>query len=845
VRKQDEAAALRDAAEARLKAAPALRPDSCPPGAAAGADGDLQRLVHELQVHKIELELQNETLRQAQIALEESRDRYADLYEFAPVGYLTLSAEGRIVDINLSGTTILGMERGKLLQRSFERFIAAEDTARWRQSLASVLQQEEKLESELVLQRGDGRRFNIRLHCLRILREGQAPAVRVVLTDISRLKTAEHELHQAQRIARIGNWYWDAATDAMSASDELCRIFGRDTMPPLAAQCGTLYSAETWQQLDNAVREAVRSGMGFDLELPALRDDGAPFWINIRSDPVRDASGKVAGLRGTLQDISVRKQAELDLRLSRQLLELTMQMSHTGGWDLDLVDHSSHRTRGHDRIFGYEAPLSAWSYEIFLDHVLAEDRAEVDRLFRQALATQGDWNFECRILRHDGEVRWILAAGGHQADDKGRVRRMSGIVRDITEAKRQDQALQEKNLELERARSVAEKANLAKSEFLSSMSHELRTPLNSILGFAQLMESSTPPPTAAQQRDLERILNAGWYLLELINEILDLSLIESGKAMLTLEPVPMNDVMLECRAMVEPQAVQRGITLTFPQCRLQCCILADRIRVKQVLINLVFNAVKYNRAAGRVDVECSSQLPDCIRISIRDTGEGMQPEQMGQLFQSFNRLGKERGAEEGTGIGLVVSKRLVELMGGRIGVESTVGVGSVFWIELPRVSAPPAAEPSARPVVSAPQHLLPGTPVRTVLCVEDNPANLELVEQLVARRPDLRLLTAADGKLGIEFALAYQPQVILMDVSLPDMSGLEVMQILRADPSTAHIPIIALSANAIPGDVAKGMKAGFYRYITKPIRIDEFMAALELALRFSAMPANCPTQETG
>ena len=826
--KQGEAAALRQAAEARVNTAIA----PCPPDT-KGTGADLHRLVHELQVHKIELELQNETLRQAQVDLEESRDRYADLYEFAPVGYLTLSAEGRIADINLSGTTLLGMERGKLLQRSFERFVTAEDTARWRQSLASALQQEEKLECELVLQRGDGRRFNIRVQCLRMAREGQAPTVRMVLTDITKLKTAEHELHQAQRIAHIGNWYWDAATDAMSASDELCRIFGRDTMPPLAAQCETLYSAEAWSELDDAVRAAVRSGMGFDLELPALRDDGAPFWVNIRSDPVRDASGKVAGLRGTLQDISARKQAELDLRLSRQLLELTMQLSHTGGWDLDLVNHTSHRTRGHDRIFGYEAPLPKWNYEIFLEHVLAADRADVDRLFREAVATQGDWNFECRIRRRDGELRWIAAAGGHQRDDKGRVRRMSGIVRDITEAKLHDQALLEKNLELERARSMAEKANLAKTDFLSSMSHELRTPLNSILGFAQLLATGTPPPTASQQRDLDRILDAGWYLLELINEILDLAIIESGKAMLTLEPVPMNDVMLECRAMVEPQAEQCGIALTFPQCKIQCCIHADRIRVKQVLINLVFNAVKYNRAGGRVDVECSSQRPNFIRISVRDTGEGMAPEQMAQLFQSFNRLGKETSEVEGTGIGLVVSKRLVELMGGRIGVESSVGVGSVFWIELPRSTDQPAA-PSTGPVTPVPQPLPHCPAPRTVLCVEDNPANLELVEQLIARRPDLRLLTAADGKLGIEFALAYRPQVILLDVSLPDMSGLEVMEILRADPSTAHIPIIALSANAIPGDVAKGMEAGFYRYITKPIRIDEFMDALDMALRFAA-----------
>ncbi len=831
--KRDEAAALRQAAEVRLSAASVTSPAPCPPDAEP-ANADLLRLVHELQVHKIELELQNETLRQAQIALEESRDRYSDLYEFAPVGYLTLSPDGQIAEINLAGTMMLGMGRAKVLQLSFERFIAAEDTASWRRHLASVLQQEEKLESEFVLQRADGTRVNSRLHCLRMLRAGQAPTVRVVLTDVTKLKTAEHELREAQRIARMGNWYWDAATDAMSASDELCRIFGREWLPPLAGQRGTLYSPEAWQELDNAVRAAVRGGTGFDLELPALRSDGTPFWINARSAPVRDVSGKVVGLRGTMQDITMRKQSEQELSLSRQLLELTMQMSHTGGWEMDLVDRALHRTRGHDRIFGYATPRPAWSYKIFLEHVLPEDRAEVGRLFREATAQQGDWNFECRIRRHDGEERWILFAGGHQRDDRGRVRRVSGIVRDITDTKRLDQVLREKNLELERARAVAEKANLAKSDFLSSMSHELRTPLNSILGFAQLMASATPPPNPSQQRDLERILSAGWYLLELINEILDLALIESGKALLSLEPVALGEIMSECRAMIEPQAEQRSVDLRFRPEANPWLVNADRIRLKQVLINLLFNAVKYNRPGGTVVVECSQPAPESIRISVADTGQGLSPEQMTQLFQPFNRLGKETGAEQGTGIGLHVTKRLVELMGGHIGVDSTVGVGSVFWVELDLATAPRLAiqEPALAALVRpAPLEVAPPS---TVLCVEDNPANLDLIEQLIGRRSDLRLLSAANGELGIAFAIAYQPRVIVMDINLSDISGFEALAVLRKDPSTAHIPIIALSANAIPDDIAKGLAAGFYRYITKPIRIDEFMDALNMALEFAA-----------
>jgi len=387
--------------------------------------------------------------------------------------------------------------------------------------------------------------------------------------------------------------------------------------------------------------------------------------------------------------------------------------------------------------------------------------------------------------------------------------------------------------ELNAAMAAAEKANSAKSEFLSSMSHELRTPLNAILGFAQLLEGGSPLPTSAQKRSIDQILKAGWYLLELINEILDLSLIESGRLTLSSEPIALVEVMLECRAMIEPQAQKRGIAMTFPRFEIPYYVQADRTRLKQVLINLLFNAIKYNEPGGSVAVECSPSGPDDIRISIRNTGPGLTAEQLGQLFQPFNRLGQEGGAEEGTGIGLVVAKRLIELMRGTIGAESTVGVGSVFWIELRRTSAPQlAGYDVARAELAQPQ-AWDGTAQRTLLYVEDNPANLELVEQIVARRKDLRMLSAADGSIGIEFARAYQPDVILMDINLPGISGIDAMRVLRADPSTAHIPIVALSANAVPRDIAKALEAGFFSYITKPIKVEHFMQTLDAAMKHS------------
>ena len=387
-------------------------------------------------------------------------------------------------------------------------------------------------------------------------------------------------------------------------------------------------------------------------------------------------------------------------------------------------------------------------------------------------------------------------------------------------------------LELNKAMAVAEKANLAKSDFLSSMSHELRTPLSAILGFAQLMESGTPSPTISQKRSIDQILKAGWYLLELINEILDLALIESGKLPISLEPISLAEVVRECQIMIEPQAHKRDIHMIFCQFEMPYFVKADRTRVKQILINLLSNAIKYNKVGGTVTVDCLASTPGRIRISVKDTGEGLAADKLTQLFQPFNRLGKETGIEEGTGIGLMVSKRLVELMKGEIGVESTVGVGSVFWFEL-NLTAEPQPATTAELTAAAQAQVHAGERQRTLLYVEDNPANLMLVEDLIARRPDIRLLSASDGMRGIEIARASRPDVILMDINLPGISGIQALKILRADPATAHIPVVALSANAIPRDIEKGLAAGFFRYLTKPIKVDKFMETLDVTLKFA------------
>lgn len=435
-------------------------------------------------------------------------------------------------------------------------------------------------------------------------------------------------------------------------------------------------------------------------------------------------------------------------------------------------------------------------------------------------------SYELTYIRKDGSRFPAIVSITALRDDYGDIIGYLLIGADNSVRKRVE-------LELHNAMAVAEKANLAKSDFLSSMSHELRTPLSAILGFAQLIESGSPSPTVSQKRSVDQILKAGWYLLGLINEVLDLALIESGTLSLSLESISLLEVMHECRAMIEPQAQKRGVGMTFPRFEIPYLVKADRTRVKQVLINLLSNAIKYNKLEGTVVVDCITMTPERVRISVEDTGAGLAAEKLTQLFQPFNRLGQEANVEEGTGIGLVLCKRLIELMGGVIGVESTVGVGSVFWVELNLARETHTVAGAAEPAAVARTSVQADAQLRTLLYIEDNPANLMLVEDLIARRPDLRMLSAIDGISGIETARTSLPDVILMDINLPGISGVKALRILADDPATMHIPVVALSANAMPRDIQKGLEAGFFRYLTKPIKVNEFMDTLDMTLKFA------------
>jgi len=569
-------------------------------------------------------------------------------------------------------------------------------------------------------------------------------------------------------------------------------------------------------------------------ELTYIRKDGSRFPAVVSVTALRDAQEAIIGYLLIGTDNTERKRVEadqevLDQRLrdqqfyTRSLLESSIDpllVTDPNGVITD-INRQMEALTGCTR----DELIGSQFKNYFTDPARAA--SSLKSVLREGSVT----NFELTARSRDGGETVVSYNATTLYDRDRKLQGMFASARDVTELKRFEKTLSEKNIELQSATNIAEEANRAKSDFLSSMSHELRSPLNGILGFAQLMESDSPPPNPTQRESIAQILQAGWHLLKLIDEILDLAKIESGQIPLSHEPVSLEDVVTECRTMIEPQAAQRGIALITPSFEKPLFVQADRTRVIQVLTNLLSNAVKYNIENGTVEVEYAETTPGRIRVSVRDTGAGLSPEQLTQLFEAFNRLGQEAGGIEGTGIGLVVAKQLVELMGGVIGVGSTVGAGSVFWFELSSVEGPHLRVDGP---AESPQPHAARVGEHTLLYVEDNPANRQLVEQIVARDPGLHLLTAANGRDGVEAARVSHPDMILMDINLPDITGFEALRLLSTDPSTAHIPVIAVSANAMPRDVARGLKAGFFRYITKPIRVTEFVDALDVALEFAA-----------
>ena len=838
---------------------------------------ELQRSQNELETQQVELEMQNDELRQAredskrlEAVLRESEEHLAVTLNSIGDAVIATDSEARVRRLNPVAEQLTGWSLAEATGRPMEEvFVIINKDTRQPASIpvmdAIAHGTIQGLANHTVLISRDGSECDIADSCAPIRdRDNKVVGAVLVFRNVSEEYAVQQSLRDSAALVQtILNTVSDGIitiharggiVEAVNPATE--QMFGY-TAAELSGQNFSLLIPELDRdQRDGSIEyygasdEARAIGLG--REVMGQRKDGSVFPLEIAISEMTLNNQRY--FTGILRDISTRKLAEEALLKAGALQSAIFNSANFSSIATDEKGVIQIFNVGAERMLGYTAaevmnkitPADiSDSQEVIARAKTLSDELETEiKPGFEALvfkASRGIEDiYELTYIRKDGSRFPAVVSVTALRDDQDAIIGYLLIGTDNTVRKqieaervRLEQVLLDKNTELESAKSLAERANLAKSDFLSSMSHELRTPLSAILGFAQLLESGSPEPTPTQKRSIDQILKAGWYLLELINEILDLAVIESGRLSLSLEAISLPEIMHECEYIIEAQAEQRGIAVTFVHIDMPCFIKADRTRVKQVLINLLSNAIKYNRADGIVTVDSTINNADSIRINVRDTGNGLDPEQLAKLFQPFNRLGQEASTEQGTGIGLVVSKRLVEWMGGVIGVESTVGVGSVFWIELNLTTESQvaqlvgiAAPPSYRSIQGEER-------LYTVLYIEDNPANLMLVEDIIARRLDIRLLSAMDGKGGIELARTSLPDVILMDIHLPGISGVDAMKILATDQTTAHIPVIALSANAIPRDIEKGLEAGFFRYLTKPIKVNELLHTLDVALNYA------------
>ncbi len=657
----------------------------------------------------------------------------------------------------------------------------------------------------------------------------------------------------------------DGSTGMPYASQGIVELFGlradqviRDASPLL-----TRLHADDVERVTNSIAASARDLTLWDSEYRICVPGRAVRWVHGRSQPERLADGSTLW-HGFITDVSERKHAEQQLRERDTVLLQAQRLARMGSWRWRSAERRSEWSDETCRLFGVDPAQNIVADEDFMRFVHPEDANRVMQVHLDALAGRGAYDVQYRAVRKDGAMLVLHARAELTRDpDTGEPQAMVGTLLDVTERVATERELERHRDDLERlveertheliaARDLSERASRAKGEFLSSMSHELRTPMNAILGFSQLLQLDRSLD-ARSAGFVHEILRAGHHLLDLINDVLDLARIESGKLSLSPEALPLADLVHEAQALVQPLAQQREVQLG-PVPPAGLVVRADRLRLKQVLLNLLSNAVKYNRAGGTVRVEAVEHDLFTVRIRVLDTGIGIAAAHLPQLFQPFSRVGG--AVAEGTGIGLSISHRLVAMMGGRIGVNSQPGVGSEFWVDLPGdhlADPPPPLQPAGPGAALAPQgpdagDALAGSPApppparrARVLYVEDNPANLKLLEQIVQRHVRVELLLAPSGGLGLDLARSHRPDLLLLDIHLPDIDGFQVLARLRADPRTQGIPVVAITAQAMTDDVKRVLAAGFDDYIAKPLqvpRVDALLAQLADRLAQAAADVN-------
>ncbi len=769
-----------------------------------------------------------------QMAAEVAERQHAEAHKQAVLdaaldGIFTIDHHGVVIELNRAAETMFGYPAAQAVGRELTGLIippASREAHRCGMAHFLATGEGPALNKRLELSavRADGREFPVELTITRIAAAGP-PMFTGYIRDISARQAVENQLRMLESSVRHAN---DAIviTEAEPVEGDGPRIIyvnqafttatGYTSEEALGQTPRMLQGPDTSPEAKAKIRKALKRWKPVRVELLNYRKDGSEFWVELNIVPVANEKGWYTHWVSVQRDITERRRVQKQIEDHDHLLS-------------SVIDGTDNIIFLKDRQSRYLLINPAGAR--ILNRTPAEVIGKDDSAFFPPEETRQIQAYDQEVMRLDRpmttESRDVINGVEHvfestkspYRDAAGNLLGVIGIVREVTAMRQAANALQQ-------AKEEAERANLAKSEFLSRMSHELRTPMNAILGFAQLLELSVQ--TSRQHENVSHILKGGRHLLGLINEVLDIARIESGHMELTPGPVQVEDLVSATVSLLRPLADQYKVQIG--HCHGSGCdrtLWADRQRLSQVLLNLLSNAVKYNRPGGSVSILCEPAAREGhLRLSVSDTGTGIDPANLGKLFTPFERLGAEKSRVEGTGIGLALSKRLVEAMEGCIGVESTLGEGTTFYFELPISTRSPRSEDLApvRPEVVA-------TAGPVVLCIEDNPSNIALVEQtLEVLRPNVRMLGAMDGRVGLDLARQRRPDLILLDLQLPDLAGDALLAQLQADQQTRDIPVIMVSADATNDQPKRLLDLGARAYLTKPLDIAVFLRAIDEAL---------------
>ena len=663
--------------------------------------------------------------------------------------------QGRIIDVNETFCRISGYTREELLGQDHRTINSGIHSETFFKEMWQTISSGKPWTGEVCNRAKNGELYWVESSILPILdADGQPQKYISIRTDVTHLKKTERKLIEAQSLAKLGHWEADLITGALDWSDNIYEIFGFDKtrFSPSIEVFKQAIHPDDVELVEASEREASISGV-HDVVHRIVRPNGEVRYVHELGQGHRE-SGKLVRLSGTVQDITDLKEVEAALKKSEQRLNVSQRFANIGTWDWNIKTNELFWSERISPLFGGEAAELETSYDNFLNAVHPEDRQMVIDAVANCIEHGTEYDIEHRVVWQDGTVRWMQELGDAVRDQDGRPTNMLGVVQDITRRKEAEEGLIQA---LERA----EKADKAKSEFLSSMSHELRTPLNSIIGFSDLLSMAGLPEK--EQHQIDHISESGHHLLALINQLLELSKIEQGEVELKMTDVCLEDVVHYGFSTVDPMAQKYSVVLERPDWKnFDYQVYADEIKLKQVILNFLSNAIKYNRPGGKVSLSAELLEGDKVRLSVIDTGYGIPEEKQSCVFNSYDRLGHESSSIEGTGIGLNITQQLVFLMGGNLGFSSRENEGSCFWVEFP-LSKLTQSSPAQEEMMT--EHPSSSALVK-VLLIDNQPHNMHVMATLGKTGEIMVLNVTPDMELGMEMAHKFKPEVIVIGLSM-------------------------------------------------------------------------------